>query len=133
MSRVFVDTSAIIAVLLSDDRQHPRAREAFERLAERRDVLLTTSYVLIETYALLGRRIGVEAVRLFREEFAPLLDLIWIDESRHERGFDLLLRQSDRGLSLVDAVSFVVARSERVDEVFAFDSDFEAEGFPIIP
>jgi predicted nucleic acid-binding protein len=128
-----VDTSAIIAVLLSDDRRHRQAREAFERLAERRDVLLTTSYVLLEAYALLGRRIGIEAVRLFREEFAPLLDVVWIDASTHERGLDLLLRQSDRHLTLVDAVSFVVVRDERVDELFAFDRDFEAEGFPILP
>jgi predicted nucleic acid-binding protein len=128
-----VDTSAIIAVLLSDDRRHRQAREAFERLAERRDGLLTTSYVLLEAYALLGRRIGIEAVRLFREEFAPLLDVVWIDASTHERGLDLLLRQSDRHLTLVDAVSFVVVRDERVDELFAFDRDFEAEGFPILP
>ena len=132
MSRIFVDTSALSAILMRDDRQHRRAREAFERLAGRRDVLLTTSYVLVETYALLERRVGVDAVRRFREEFAPLLDVIWIDEKLHERGLDLLIERSNRQLSLVDAVSFVVAGDERVDEVFALDRDFEAEGFQLI-
>ena len=32
-----------------------------------------------------------------------------------------------------DLVSFLVAKGERVDDVFAFDRDFEAEGFHLIP
>ncbi|MDG4596628.1 MAG: PIN domain-containing protein [Candidatus Contendobacter sp.] len=60
MNQVFVDTSAILALLVATDEAHPAAKMAFARLAAREAALLTTSYVLVETYALLGRRLGIE-------------------------------------------------------------------------
>jgi predicted nucleic acid-binding protein len=132
VSRVFVDTSAVVALLVSSDHAHPPARRAFEGLRARSARLTTTSYVLVETYALLERRFGLEPVRAFRLGFAPLLDVVWVDREVHEEGLDLLLHRSARGLSLVDAVSFVAMRAQRVDEAFAFDRHFEAEGFRLV-
>jgi len=59
-----------------------------------------------------------------------LLDVAWVDRDLHERGLDLMLLMP-LGVSLVDAVSFVFIREQRVDEVFVFDSHFEKEGFPV--
>ena len=132
MSRVFVDTSALLALLNPHDTSHNRARVAFERLAEASDSLTTTSYVLVETYALVGRRLGTEAVRAFRESFAPLLAVIWVDEPLHDAGLDLLLSRKSRRLSLVDAVSFVAIRQRAVDRVFAYDEDFRRERFDLL-
>jgi len=39
---------------------------------------------MVETYALLARRLGLEAVRAFRSDLAPLLEVSWIDEAIHE-------------------------------------------------
>jgi predicted nucleic acid-binding protein len=129
---VFVDTSALLALLSSSDANHTTARRAFRRLGDREARLLTTSYVLVETYALLGRRLGVKAVRAFRESFEPLLQTVWIDRETHEGGLDLLLTAPRRKLSLVDATSFLVARAARVEEVFAFDVHFQREGFRLV-
>ena len=96
MNRVFVDTSAILALLVATDEAHPAAKLAFARLAAREAALLTTSYVLVETYALLGRRLGIEAVRGFREQFAPLLEVIWVDQDLHNRALDTLLQRGSR-------------------------------------
>ena len=128
MSRVFVDTSAIFGLLVPTDSTHRRARRVFDLLQARDAPLVTTSYVLVETYALLTRRMGRDSVLRFREDFAPLLETTWIDERVHEAGLDLLLRRRWKGLSLVDAVSFVVMKEQRLDEVFAFDQHFEREG-----
>lgn len=124
---VFVDTSAILALLVPTDRAHTRARKSFERLGAARASLITSSYVMVETYALLQRRLGLDAVRAFREEFAPLLDVVWITEETHERALDELLSRPS-ALSLVDASSFVLMRSEGIHRAFAFDRQ-EAEGF----
>ena len=132
MSRVFVDTSAFLALLNPHDVAHKRARAAFERLAAASEALTTTSYVLVETYALIGRRLGSEAVRAFRESFAPLLEPIWVDEALHEAGLDLLLSRKSRRLSLVDAVSFVAIRQRVVDRVFAYDAHFQRERFDLV-
>ncbi len=89
---------------------------------------VTTSYVLIETYALLGSRAGLAAVRVFRKDFEPYLDIVWVDDSLHRRGLDLLLERSIRKLSLVDTVSFLVIQDFRISDVLAFDGHFEDEG-----
>ena len=131
MNRVFIDTSAIIALLVPTDAAHDRAARAFDRLRTRESVLVTTSYNLVETYALLDRRFGRESTATFRSEFAPLLQVLWVDGDLHERGLDLMLERPT-GVSLVDAVSFVCIRQHRIDEVFAFDRHFEIEGFLIL-
>ena len=88
--------------------------------------------MLVESYALIGRRLGLEAVRHFRADFAPLLDVVWVEEALHDAGLDLLLHRRKRLLSLVDAVSFVAMRQTGLTEAFAFDPHFEQEGFSLI-
>ena len=132
MSRVFVDTSALFALLVKSDANHLRARSAFESLRQREATLVSSSYVLVECYALLGRRVGLDAVADFRKDFAPLLDIVWVDAALHDEGLELLLDRGRESLSLVDAVSFLVARRQAVDEVFAYDPDFQREGFTAV-
>lgn len=58
MSPVFLDTSAVLALLNPKDENHAKAHRAFQTLRARQAPLVATSFVLLETYALLGRRIG---------------------------------------------------------------------------
>ena len=129
MTAVFADTSAFFALGCAADQVHHSAQKAWRGLRERDVELVTTSYVLLETSALLQRRLGLESVQSFREDVAPLVRVLWVDEELHEQGLDLLLSHGKRDLSLVDAVSFVVCREEGIDEVFAFDRHFADEGF----
>lgn len=132
MSRVYVDTSALFALLVKNDANHTRARAAFEKLRTREATLVCSSYVLVEFYALLGRRVGLAAVTAFREDFAPLLKVVWVDAALHDDGLNLLLDRGREDLSLVDAVSFLVARRQAVEQVFAYDEDFQREGFTAV-
>jgi predicted nucleic acid-binding protein len=43
-----------------------------------------------------------------------------------------LLDRRKRLLSLVDAVSFVAMRKSNIADVFAFDQNFEHEGFSLV-
>ncbi len=132
MSRVFVDTSAILALLVPSDTAHQRARWVFAQLEARQAVLVTTSYVLLETYALLSRRLGLAAVVAFRNDWVPLMEVLWVGAALHERGLDLMIERGSSRLSLVDAVSFLTVRDLRIPEVFAYDSHFEGEGFALL-
>jgi uncharacterized protein len=114
------------------DDSHAEAQKAFATLRVRQAPLISTSYVLVETYALVGRRLGIEAVRRFRTEFVPLLEVVWVDAMLHDAGLDLLLERNKRLLSLVDAVSFVTMRRRSLEEAFAFDPHFEDEGFTLL-
>ena len=130
MTRVFVDTSGILALINPDDVQHGWAKQAFGRLKGSGASLVTTSYVLVETYALLARRMGPAAVEQFRAGFAPLLEVVWVDQPLHEAGLDALLGKRKRTHSLVDAVSFRVIRTMKLDAAFACDRHFREAGVP---
>lgn len=133
MNAVFADTSGLVALLSTTDDNHARAKRAFGNLRARQALLVSTSYVLVETYALVGRRLGLDAVRSFRADFGPLIDVVWVDETLHNAGVDLLLDRRKRLISLVDAVSFMVMRQRSVAEAFAIDPHFEQERFsPVI-
>ena len=60
----FVDTSGILALLNRADQHHSAAWDMWEGLARAGEELATSSFVLVETYALLQSRIGVDAVRV---------------------------------------------------------------------
>ena len=132
MNKVFADTSALFALLVATDENLRRAALAFQGLERRQAALVTTSYVLVETYALLARRVGVDAVRKFRAGLAPLLDVAWVDSALHEAALDLALERSRSGISLVDAASFLVMRSYGIEEAWAFDRHFRTAGFSLL-
>jgi len=129
LTPVFIDTSALLGALNARDSCHEEAAALFAALASRRTRLLTTSYVLLETYALVGRRLGVAQARRFRAEFASLLDIVWVDADLHERGLDVWLRAGSRDLSLVDTVSFALLEELGLREALAFDQHFTDRGF----
>lgn len=127
---IFVDTSALLPILNRDDRDHPTALRIWKRLAAERAALLTSSYVLIESMALIQSRLGMEAVRDFEEAYVPLMRIVWVNEELHRLGVAALLAANRRQLSLVDCVSFVVCRRYHTERVFAFDGHFSEHGFP---
>lgn len=125
----FVDTSAFLAVLARDDRNHAKARRTWVGLIERQATLVCTNYVLVETLALLQHRLGVDAVRVFHEDIVPLLTIEWIEEDLHRSGMTGLLTAGRRNLSLIDCVSFETMRRRGITQAFAFDRHFGELGF----
>lgn len=127
--RVFVDTSALYAVIDADDDCHSVAAASWRNLLAARDMLLTTNYVLLEMTALLQRRIGVAAVRSLEHDLRPVLGVVWVDSEVHAAATAALLASSRRGVSLVDWVSFEVMRRHQLRYAFAFDCHFGEQGF----
>jgi predicted nucleic acid-binding protein len=130
---VFVDTSAFFAVLDADDENHDRARQVWEDLLTQEAVLICSNYVLVETLALVQRRLGLPAVRTFQEDIMPVLNVEWVDETIHQVGIASVLAAARRGLSLVDCVSFEIMRRLGIKTAFAFDHHFEEQGFECLP
>jgi len=129
----FVDTSGLLGLLDADDAGHARAARAWRALLEADEALVTSSHVLVEVYALAQRRLGMDAVRVIATDFAPLMDVVWVDESIHAAALAAFLAAGQRGLSLVDCSSFEVMRRRGVRRAFALDSDFRRQGFEVVP
>ena len=132
--RVFVDTSVLLALLDEDDARHREAAEAMRHLLSSSAELVTHNYVHVEVLALARRRLGRLAVTTLTDDVLPALTTIWIDEALHRAAL-AAHRAGGQAVSLVDHVSFEVMRREGIQEAFAFDADFEAQGFgrPVVP
>jgi uncharacterized protein len=129
----FVDTSAFYALLDADDDNHERAAGAWPGIVESDEDLVTTNYVLVETFALIQNRLGLEAVRQFREDIVPVLMVEFVTHDIHRLGIAALLAASRRKLSLVDCVSFEVMRDSGIKSAFTFDDHFRQYGFSPVP
>ncbi len=125
----FVDSSGLYAVLDADDASHATAARVWRRLLEARAPLLTTSYHVVETFALTQRRLGLPAVRALESDLLPVIEVRWVDEPLHRAAVAAVLTAGKRDLSLVDCTAFVVMRERGLQETFAFDADFEVQGF----
>ncbi|MFH1437812.1 MAG: PIN domain-containing protein [Pseudomonadota bacterium] len=130
---VFVDTSALLAVLDAQDGNHPKAAKTWERLVSGNDALISSNYILAETIALIQHRLGMEAVREFQENVVPMLTVEWIDEPAHHAGVMGVMTAGRKKLSLVDCASFNVMRQMGIRSAFSFDRHFKQQGFECIP
>lgn len=128
---VFLDTSALLAVLDADEASHLRADAIWRRLIGERSPLVTTNYVLVETVALAQSRLGLEATRALQQDVVPILRVLWVTEELHQTAMTALVTAGRRRLSLVDCVSFEVMRREGLHQAFAFDRHFSEQGFEL--
>lgn len=94
---------------------------------------MSHSYVVVETAALVQRRLGGAAVRTLFDAFIPALSIVYVDEVLHRRAFAAFLAGLRRHVSFVDWVTFQLMRDAGLDRAFAFDSDFGREGFAVVP
>lgn len=81
--KVFVDTSALLALMDASDQHHAAASACWGALLN--EELHTTNYVLVETIALLQSRLGLTLV----QNLLTLLSIIeveWVSEGLHQAG-----------------------------------------------
>lgn len=127
---VFVDTSAVVALLSAHDGRHAEAVAVWKDLLERRARLVTTDLVLAEAVVVLRVRAGFElSVQAGERLLADPFEVVWADRPLMDEAWRLYRKYRDHELSLCDCVSFAVMRRHRIETAFAFDDDFDAVGF----
>ena len=130
---LFVDTSAILALLDGSQPGHRAVSEAWDRAMEAGRRLLTSNYILVESFAVAQRRLGFEAVRAIADGFCPLMETLFVNEETHLAATAAFLAAGRRRLSFVDCASFELMRRHGVREALALDDDFARQGFRLLP
>lgn len=122
----FADTSFWFARHVATDRRHDEARRI-----QPGPRILTTEWVLGETWTLMNRRVhhaaAVACVAAIRR--LPGVEIEAVTDADLEAAWHWLERHDERQFSFVDAVSFRVMQRRRLSEALAFDGDFAAAGF----
>jgi len=124
---IFLDTSAVVALANRSDERHTEAVKLFSSVPDPGE-FVTHNYVVVEAFSLLHRRLGLRVALRF-EEGSAAFEIVWVDRPLHEAAARRLARKGTRRTSFVDEVSFLVMRDRGIDTAFAFDPDFEREGF----
>lgn len=129
----FLDTSAILALFDADDPRHPEVDSAWKRLILLDEPLVSSNYILVETLALVQRRLGMDAVQTVQRDIVPLLEIEWLTQEIHQAAMAAFLRASRRRLSFVDCSSFEVMKRRGITRALAVDGHFDEHGFEQIP
>ena len=130
---IFVDTSAFLALVNRDEANHIAASTTWVDLIQRGEDLVSTNYVLLETFALVQRRHGLPTVRTLQQAIDAVVHIHWIDASVHAIGAAAVFSTNRRQLSLVDCASFETMRRLGIGTAFAFDEHFVEQGFTCLP
>lgn len=120
---IFIDSSALVALVDRDDAAHATMVEAYNQLLDERYRMFTTNYVMAETYDLLMAGVGPAIARQWLR-YAKL-DVYHADEQDLRKARQEALRAtSGNGLSLTDAVSLSVMKRLNVADALAADPNF---------
>ena len=129
MNTVFIDTSAFLAALDKGDKFHPAAANKLSALARGKSELWTTDYVRLESWSIIQRRLGVEAVMAFQDDWLPLCKIHEVGRDGFERAAAQWRIAQRRNLSLVDLTSFDAMRQLAIRTALAFDQHFQEMGY----
>ena len=129
MKAVFIDTSAFLAALDTGDKYHGEAEKRWSALSKSPSELWTTDYVRLESWSLIQRRLGAEAVMSFQDDWLPLCKIHEVGRDGFERAAAQWRIAQRRNLSLVDLTSFDAMRQLAIRTALAFDQHFQEMGY----
>jgi predicted nucleic acid-binding protein len=128
---VFTDTGAWIALALSRDPFHDRARELWEKLLSHGARLSTSVPVVLETFTFLDRNASRDVALAWKDSLKAVRGLRVLPCTLEDlrRSWDYFSRGDLHKLSAVDATSFAIMKRARITCAFAFDHHFASVGF----
>jgi len=131
VTRILVDTSALLAFLDGDDPRQALVRSAFEDHVD--DELVTHGYVVAESLAVVRRRLGVAAVTTLLDDVLPAIELLSVDVELHLSAQRRYRASLPTGVSFVDHVSLALMDREGIRTALVLDADFDRRDIEIIP
>lgn len=135
--KIFIDTGAWIALIISGDNFHKKAISFYHDLKPNVEKY-TSSHVIAETFTWLRYQVGFtyasQFLSIVREASSMnALNILKDEESILEHAEQLLLDFYDQKLSYVDAVSMSLMSKKGITKVFGFDSHFYLMKFELFP
>lgn len=131
VSRVFVDSSALLALLDGDDPRQNSVKAAF---ADHREAeLVTHGYVVAESLAVARRRLGIEATVSLLDDVLPPIEILPVDAELHAAAQRLYRASLPSPTSFVDQVSLELMARDGITAALALDPDLAQSGVTVLP
>jgi predicted nucleic acid-binding protein len=133
VAEVFADTSGWANFFLTTEPYHVSAVALMRQWRAAGTKILTTNYVVVELVSLFTRPLRVprpHQVQIIETiQNASWVQIIHIDPTLAEEGWNLLKSRLDKEWSLVDCSSFVVMTQRKITDALTEDHHFEQAGF----
>lgn len=126
--KVFIDTSALVALLVDKEQSHPKVTRKYKNYRQARTVLFTSHYILDELFTrLLYYKVDIKkSIQKLKDSItANEITVLLIDETLFNKSVDIFLKFSDHKISFTDATSYLLVKDFALDEIFTLDDDFK--------
>lgn len=135
MNGVFVDTAGWMACADRADPAHVSSRAARDAALKAGQLLVTSDFVVDETFTLIRFRLGLQAAEAWWHQVDGSARLRWerIEHERFDRARLLFFQYRDKDLSFTDCTSVAVMRELKLSRVITTDHHFRQLGFQVLP
>ena len=133
---IFMDTSAFLALENRKDQYHKPALMFRDSLLESKESLITSDYVLDESYTIIRLRAGHKIAVRFGEmiQATVLIEIKYLTKEILREAWHIFKSFSDKEFSFTDCTSFALMESLQIKAAFTFDDHFNQYGkFQIKP
>ena len=131
---VFVDTSFFKGLLDPHDDFHQKAKKAWQKLKEKNTTIITSNYVLDESFTLIRLRCGIKIVDQFRDDIiksSHVMKIMRVTVTDEAGAWKWFLNDWSK-LSFTDCVSFALMKRLDIAYVATFDEHFNRAGFTFV-
>lgn len=132
MSLVLADSVGLLALWNQADQWHRAASLAYDRIYNQGDILVTTSFVLLECGNAASRTMFRRDVDDLRLQMHAAGTLHWPTDDDWREAWAAYRRGEADQAGIVDHVSFVVMRRLNIRQAFTNDNHFRAAGFEVL-
>ena len=136
--KTFVDTSAWISYLGSDQPRHINIKNLIKQLIKDHLTICTSNDVIDETATRLiydtNVKIAGKFIYLIKEGIKNnVIIQLWVDEEIQNEAFGLVEKFSEHKLSLTDATTIALVNRFKIESIVTLDSDFTKVGLRALP
>ncbi len=131
--RLFVDTSAWLALNDKNDQYHDEAVSRITMIQQQKIQLVTSEYVFDESVTIIRYRISHRAAVAFGDALisSNVASIENITDEERLKAWVLFKKYGDKDLSFTDCTSFALMIKLKLRKAFSFDDHFKQVGFEL--
>ncbi|NET45127.1 MAG: PIN domain-containing protein [Okeania sp. SIO2B3] len=131
----FLDTSYILALEIKNEDAHQQVLQNWNFLAKSQPLLVTTTYIFDKVVTFFNSiNLHYKAVEVGNQLLeSPDIELINIDKSLFNQGWQYFQKHQDKSYSLTDCLSFIIMKQRKIVTALTLDNHFLQAGFEVLP
>ncbi len=129
--KLFVDTSAWLALNDKNDQYHTKAVAKSLEVKRQKIELITSEYIVDESITLIRYRVSHKAAVTFGDSLfnSNIVRIVDITNEDRFKAWEVFKKYEDKDLSFTDCTSFVLMKNLKLHIAFTFDEHFRHLGF----